>query len=118
MHGRRLCGRGKRRQVEQRVCIKSLVRTDVGMARFPPGKSNNGFKKIGWRKKTPGMRHAAQDRGFLRSLPEFAEAFASPQKLGTVVPVKNRRGRTAVYRVFLLLAMTASIFMFILKNAN
>jgi hypothetical protein len=64
------------------------------------------------------MPDGAEDRVFLGSLPEFAEAFASPQKLGTVVPVKNRRGRTAVYLVFLLLAVTASIFMFILKNAK
>ena len=90
----------------------------MNTARFPPGKSNNGFKKIGWRKKTPVMPDGAEDRVFLGSLPEFAEAFASPQKLGTVVPVKNRRGRTAVYLVFLLLAVTASIFMFILKNAK
>ena len=68
--------------------------------------------------KTPVMPDGAEDRVFLGSLPEFAEAFASPQKLGTVVPVKNRRGRTAVYLVFLLLAVTASIFMFILKNAK
>jgi hypothetical protein len=68
--------------------------------------------------KTPVMPDGAEDWIFLGSLPEFAEAFASPQKLGTVVPVKNRRGRTAVYLVLLLLAVTAAIFIFILKNAK
>ena len=68
--------------------------------------------------KTPVMPDGAEDRVFLDSLPEFAEAFASPQKLETVVPVKNRRGRTAVYLVLLLLAVTAAIFIFILKNAK
>ena len=66
--------------------------------------------------KTPVMPDGAKDWVFLGSLPEFAEAFASPQKLGTVVPVKNRRGQTAVY--LLLLAVTAAIFIFILENAK
>jgi hypothetical protein len=68
--------------------------------------------------KTPVMPDSAEDWVFLGALTEFAEAFASPQKLGTVVPVKNRRGRTAVYFVLLLLAVTAAIYIFILKNAK
>jgi hypothetical protein len=68
--------------------------------------------------KTPGMPDGAEDWIFLGSLPEFAEAFASPQKLGAAVPAKNRRGRTAVYFVLLLLAVTAASFIFILKNAK
>jgi hypothetical protein len=68
--------------------------------------------------KTPVMPDGAEDWVFLGSLPEFAEAFASQQKLGVVVPVKNRRGRTAVYLVLLLLAVTAAICIFFLKNAK
>jgi len=68
--------------------------------------------------KTPVMPDGAEDRVFLDSVPEFAEAFASPQKLGVVVPVKNRRRRTAVYLVLLLLVVTTASFIFILKNAK
>jgi hypothetical protein len=68
--------------------------------------------------KTPVMPDGAEDWIFLGSLPEFAEVFASQQKLETMVPVKNRQGRTAVYRVLLLLVVTAAIFIFILKNAK
>ena len=68
--------------------------------------------------KTPVMPDGVEDWVFLDSLPEFAEAFASPQKFGTVVPVKNRRGRTAVYFGLLLLAVTTAIFIFILKSAK
>ena len=68
--------------------------------------------------KTPVMPDGAKDWVFLGSLAEFAEAFASQQKLGTVVPVKTRLGRTAVYFGLLLLAVTAAIFIFILKNAK
>jgi hypothetical protein len=68
--------------------------------------------------KTPVMPDSVEDWVFLGALPEFAEAFASPQELGTAVPVKDRRGRTAVYLVLLLLVVTAAIFMFILKNAK
>ena len=68
--------------------------------------------------KTPGMPDGEKDWVFPGSLPEFAEAFASQQKLGTGVPVKNRRGRAAVYFGLLLLAVTAAIFIFILKNAK
>ena len=68
--------------------------------------------------KTPVMPDGAKDWVFLGSLPEFAEVFASRQKLGAVVPVKNRRGWTAVYLVLLVLAVTTAIFIFILKNAK
>ena len=68
--------------------------------------------------KTPVMPDGAEDWVFLGSLPEFTGAFASPQKSGTVVPVKKWRGRTAVYLVLLLLAVTAAIFIFILENAK
>jgi hypothetical protein len=68
--------------------------------------------------KTPVMPDGVEDWVFLGSLPEFVEAFASPQIVGSVVPVKNRRGRTAVYLVLLLLAVTTAIFIFILKNAK
>ena len=68
--------------------------------------------------KTPVMPDGAEDWVFLGSLPEFTRAFASPQKSGTVVPVKKWRGRTAVYFVLLLLAVTAAIFIFILENAK
>jgi hypothetical protein len=68
--------------------------------------------------KTPVMPDGAKDWVFLGSLPEFAEVFASQQKLGAVVPVKNRRGWTAVYLVLLVLAVTTAIFIFILKNAK
>ena len=68
--------------------------------------------------KTPVMPDGAEDWVFLGSLPEFAEAFASQQKLGTEVPVKNRRGRMAVYIVLFLLTMTAVIVIFILKSAK
>ena len=68
--------------------------------------------------KTPVMPDGAEDWVFLGSLPEFTEAFASPQKSGTVVPAKSRRGRTAVYIGLLLLAGITAICMFILKNAK
>jgi hypothetical protein len=68
--------------------------------------------------KTPVMSDGAKDWIFLGSLPEFAEVFASQQKLGTAVPVKNRRGRTAVYLVLLVLAVTTAILIFILKSAK
>jgi hypothetical protein len=68
--------------------------------------------------KTPVMPDGVKDWVFLGSLPEFAGAFAAQQQLGAGVPVKNRRGRTAVYFGLLLLAVTAAIFIFILKNAK
>jgi hypothetical protein len=68
--------------------------------------------------KTPVMPDGAKDWVFLGSLPEFERVLASQQKLGTVVPAKNRRGRTVVYLVLLLLIVTAAIFIFILKNAK
>ena len=69
-------------------------------------------------KKTPVLPDSAEDWIFLSSLPEFEAAFASPQKLETAVPVKNRRWRTAVYLVLLLLAVTGVVVIFILKNAK
>jgi len=68
--------------------------------------------------KTPVMPGSAKDWIFLGSLPEFAEAIASQQKLGTAIPVKNRRRQTAVYLALLLLVVTAGIFVIILKNAK
>jgi hypothetical protein len=68
--------------------------------------------------KTPVMPDGAEDWVFLGALPEFAKVLAARQKLETAVPAKNRLGRTAVYLVLLLLAVTAAIFIFILKNAK
>jgi hypothetical protein len=69
-------------------------------------------------KKTPVLPEGAEDWVFLSSLPEFAESFASPQKLETAAPVKNRRWRTAVYLVLLLLAVIAAVFIFFLIKAK
>ena len=69
-------------------------------------------------KKTPVLPDGAEDWVFLSSLPEFEQVFASPQKLETAVPVKNRRWRTMVCIGLLLLAVTGVVVIFILKNAK
>jgi hypothetical protein len=69
-------------------------------------------------KKTPVLPDGAEDWVFLSSLPEFEEAFASPQKLETAVPVKKRRWRMVVCMGLLLLAVTGVVVIFFLKNAK
>ena len=69
-------------------------------------------------KKTPVLPDGAEDWVFLSSLPEFEQAFASPQKLETAVPVKNRRWQMVVCMGLLLLAVTGVVVIFILKNAK
>lgn len=69
-------------------------------------------------KKTPILPDGAEDWVFLSSLPEFEQAFVSPQKLETAVPVKNRRWRMVVCIALLLLAVTGAVVIFILKNAK
>jgi GYF domain 2 len=69
-------------------------------------------------KKTPVLPDGAEDWVFLSSLPEFEEAFASPQKSETAVPAKNRRWRMVVYVGLVLLAVTGAVVIFILKNAK
>jgi hypothetical protein len=69
-------------------------------------------------KKTPVLPDGAEDWVFLSSLPEFEVEFASPQKMETAVPVKNRRWRTVLCIGLLLLAVTGVVVIFILKNAR
>ena len=69
-------------------------------------------------KKTPVMPDGAADWVFLESLPEFAEAFASPQKSETAVPVKKRRWWMVACIGLLLLVVIGGVVIFILKNAK
>ena len=66
-------------------------------------------------KKTPVLPDGAKDWVFLSSLPEFAEAFVAQEKWGGAA---GKKRRIAVYLGLLLLAVTAGVVIFVLKNAK
>ena len=69
-------------------------------------------------KKTPVLPDGAEDWVFLSSLPEFTEAFAAQEKSGAAAPVKKRPWRMVIGIGLVLLAVTAVVVIFILKNAK
>ena len=66
-------------------------------------------------KKTPVLPDGAKDWVFLSSLPEFAEAFVAQEKWSGAA---GKRRRIAIYLGLLLLAVTAGVVIFVLKNAK